>query len=61
MKKEDNDLFILNGRQEETGKALISAKNSGFLYGDGCFETMRAYKGIIFLFDEHMSRLCSSL
>ncbi len=61
MKKECNDMFILNSELEKSGRAMISIKNSGFLYGDGCFETMRAYKGNIFLFDEHMSRLYSSL
>ncbi len=61
MKKENNDIFILNGCVMNSGEMFVPIKNSGFLYGDGCFETMRAYKGKIFLFEEHIARLFSTL
>ena len=32
----------------------------GFLYGDGVFETLRAYDGCLFRIDEHLSRLKES-
>ena len=61
MVKKDSDIFIINGCIKKTREDIVPVKNSGFLYGDGCFETMRAYKGNIFLFDEHISRIYSSL
>ncbi|MBI3592083.1 MAG: aminotransferase class IV, partial [Nitrospirae bacterium] len=32
----------------------------GFLYGDGIYETMRVYDGVVFMFDEHLQRLYRS-
>ncbi len=37
--------------------ARISIFDHGFLYGDGIFETMRAYDGVVFKIDEHIKRL----
>ena len=42
-------------------KAKISMLDRGFLYGDGVFETMRSYSGAVFLLEEHLGRLSSSL
>ncbi|MDD3520557.1 MAG: aminodeoxychorismate lyase [Actinomycetota bacterium] len=61
MNKKINHIFILNGKVKEADKDFISVKNSGFLYGDGCFETIRVYKGNIFLLEDHIERLYSSL
>ena len=41
-------------------KALVSVFDHGFLYGDGIFETLRAYDGQIFRLDEHLARLKES-
>lgn len=38
-------------------EARISPFDHGFLYGDGIFETMRVYGGVVFGFDEHIRRL----
>jgi len=50
----------LNGRILEDDRAGISVRDAGFLYGYGLFETMRSYKGRIFLLEEHLKRLGSS-
>lgn len=42
-------------------QAHISADDSGFLLGDGVFETCGAFAGVPFLLDEHMQRLRASL
>ena len=43
------------------GDARVSVFDRGFMYGDGVFETMRSYAGIVFKLDEHISRLYTSL
>jgi branched-chain amino acid aminotransferase len=54
-------MFIyLNGKLVPEEKALVSVFDHGFLYGDGIYETMRAYRGIVFLIDEHIKRLLRS-
>lgn len=42
-------------------KAKISILDRGFLYGDGVFETMRAYEGVVFRLEKHIERLFKSL
>ena len=46
-----NDCFV----QKE--HARVSVFDHGFLYGDGVYETLRAYEGRIFLWNRHMARL----
>jgi branched-chain amino acid aminotransferase len=50
----------LNNRLVLTSDAKVSVFDHGFLYGDGVFETMRVYEGIVFMLDEHISRLYRS-
>jgi len=50
----------INGRFTDSRDAKISVFDRGFLYGDGLFETMRAYAGSIFSLDEHLARLFNS-
>lgn len=47
----------LNGKIIEGKKARVSVFDHGYLYGDGVFETMRAYRGKIFLEWEHLARM----
>ncbi|MDT8301876.1 MAG: aminotransferase class IV [Sedimentisphaerales bacterium] len=51
---------FLNDKLIDSEKALISATDSGFLYGAGLFETMRSYEGVIFALKDHLDRLYSS-
>jgi len=51
----------INGRFIDIDKAKVSVFDRGFLYGDGAFETMRGYAGIIFRLDKHLNRFFNSL
>ncbi len=55
-----NYLIYLNGKTVPEEQAYISIKDRGFLYGDGLFETIRAYKGHPFRLDAHLDRLFTS-
>ena len=50
----------LNGRFVAARRARVSVFDRGLLYGDGLFETMRAYRGRIFALEEHVARLARS-
>lgn len=50
----------LNDRLVLVSDANVSVFDHGFLYGDGVFETMRVYEGVVFMLDEHVSRLYRS-
>lgn len=53
-------MIYLNNRLVPKGKALLSVFDHGFLYGDGIYETLRAYSGVVFKIDEHIERLFRS-
>lgn len=54
-------MFVyLNGQLIPEEEAFISIFDHGFLYGDGIYETMRAYRGIVFMINEHIKRLIRS-
>jgi len=55
----DYEVF-LNGDFVPEDEAQISVFDHGFLYGDGCFEGIRAYDGTIFKLDAHLDRLYDS-
>ena len=55
-----NGYVFLNGRIVEASRATVSVYDRGLLYGDGLFETMRAYKGVTFAIEEHFHRLRTS-
>ena len=50
-------VVYLNGRFVRADRAKISAFDRGFSYGDGLFETLRAYSGWVFALDRHLRRL----
>jgi branched-chain amino acid aminotransferase len=49
-----------NGRVVRGSEVAISPLDHGVLYGDGLFETMRAYGGQVFRLDAHLERLAQS-
>lgn len=51
---------FLNGRIVDAARATVSVYDRGILYGDGLFETMRAYKGVAYAIEEHFHRLRTS-
>lgn len=50
----------INGRILAPDEPAIAPSDGGFLYGEGLFETMRAYGGRIFRLDRHLARLLES-
>ncbi|MEM1515888.1 MAG: branched-chain-amino-acid transaminase [Thermoproteota archaeon] len=57
---EENLLVYINGEFYSKNEAKISVFDHGFLYGDGVFEGIRAYNGIVFKLKEHIDRLYES-
>jgi len=53
-------LVYINGKIVPEKEAVVSVFDHGFLYGDGIYETMVAYEGVIFKLDEHIQRLYRS-
>lgn len=53
-------VVLLNDRLTPAAGAAISALDRGFLYGDGLFETVRAYGGRPFGLEQHLARLARS-
>jgi branched-chain amino acid aminotransferase len=47
----------VNGLPADPDAPALSVSDRGFTLADGCFETMRAYRGVIFCLDAHMQRL----
>ncbi|WP_161954079.1 aminotransferase class IV [Candidatus Methylomirabilis limnetica] len=52
-----NAIVYLNGRYVQAERAKVSAFDRGFSYGDGLFETIRAYAGWVFGLERHLARL----
>ena len=50
-------LVYVNGHFVPKETASISVFAHGFLYGDGIYETLRAYNGKLFLISKHLGRL----
>ncbi|MEK6538196.1 MAG: aminotransferase class IV, partial [Nitrospirota bacterium] len=53
-------LIFINGNLLPQDEAKVSVLDRGFLYGDGVFETLRAYSGKIFCLNDHVNRLFRS-
>jgi branched-chain amino acid aminotransferase len=50
----------VNGRWVPKEEAKVSITDHGFLYGDGIFEGIRVYNGLVFKLKEHLDRLYAS-
>jgi branched-chain amino acid aminotransferase len=60
-KEFERELYVyVNGQLIEKDKACISVMDHGLLYGDGVFEGIRAYNGVVFRLREHIERLYDS-
>lgn len=53
-------LVYIDGRFVPQSEAKVSVFDHGFLYGDGVFEGIRVYNGIVFKLKEHIDRLYAS-
>jgi len=55
------NLFVyVDGELMPRAQATISVFDHGLLYGDGVFEGIRAYNGVVFKLKEHIDRLYES-
>ena len=52
--------IYLNGKMVDASQAKISVYDHGLLYGDGVFEGIRSYGGLVFKLREHIDRLYES-
>ena len=50
----------LNGEILDPDQASVSVYDKGVLYGDGCFEGIRAYNGRLFKIKSHLTRMYES-
>lgn len=57
---EKEPIIYLNGRFVPRSSATVSVFDHGLLYGDGVFEGIRAYNGIVFQLSAHIERLYNS-
>jgi D-alanine transaminase len=60
MNKATTDVY-LNGEYLPLAEAKISVMDRGFLFGDGVYEVIPAYAGLLFRLEQHMARLDRSL
>ena len=50
----------INGQLVERDQAKVSVYDHGLLYGDGVFEGIRVYNGVVFELEAHIKRLFES-
>ncbi len=53
-------IVYIDGQYYPKSQAKISVFDHGFLYGDGVFEGIREYNGVVFKLKEHIDRLYHS-
>jgi branched-chain amino acid aminotransferase len=53
-------LIYIDGEFHSKSEAKVSVYDHGLLYGDGVFEGIRAYDGVVFKMKEHIDRLYRS-
>ncbi|NKB37507.1 MAG: branched-chain amino acid aminotransferase [Gammaproteobacteria bacterium] len=57
----DEPILYINGDYLPLSRASISPLDQGFLLGDGVFDVVSAWKGVIFKLDEHLDRFFDSM
>jgi len=56
----DEPRYHVDGEVVPASEATVSVEDRGFAYGDAAFETMRAYGGEVFRWDDHAARLADT-
>lgn len=54
------ELAYLNGWLGSLEDAVVSVNDRGYNFGDGIYEVIRAYDGVMFALEEHLERLALS-
>jgi branched-chain amino acid aminotransferase len=57
----EEPILYVNGDYLPLSTAAISPVDQGFLLGDGIFDVVSAWKGVIFKLDEHLDRFFDSM
>ena len=52
--------IYMDGQLVDKSQAVVSVFDHGLLYGDGVFEGIRSYNGLVFKLSEHLNRLFES-
>jgi len=52
--------YHVDGELVPASQATVSVEDRGFAYGDAAFETLRAYGGEVFRWDDHAARLADT-
>jgi branched-chain amino acid aminotransferase len=56
----EQSMCWVNGLPASADAPALSVSDRGFTLADGCFETMRAYRGVVFCLADHMDRLSAA-
>jgi branched-chain amino acid aminotransferase len=56
----DDLLYHVDGELVPAEEATVSVRDRGFMYGDAAFETLRAYGGDVFRWEDHARRLAGT-
>ncbi len=54
------ELAYLNGWLGPLEDAVVSVNDRGYIFGDGVYEVIRVYNGVMFAWEEHLQRLAVS-
>lgn len=57
MTAQDKPYVWIDGKLLPKSQAMVSVFDHGLLYGDGCFEGIRVYRGTIFKCKSHVDRI----
>jgi branched-subunit amino acid aminotransferase/4-amino-4-deoxychorismate lyase len=55
------NIICFNGTFSDQGEVHLNPVNRGMMYGDGCFDTIRSYKGKFLFHEIHYQRLTEGL
>ena len=54
------DIAFVNGRFMPLSEATVNVEDRGYQFGDGVYEVIRSYNGILFRLEDHIERLKTS-